>query len=59
MAAELIHSATLLHDDVIDDGEQRRGEPAAQVLYGNASSILSGDWLLIQALKAHPTGGAD
>lgn len=51
VAAELIHGATLLHDDVIDMGELRRGAPAARVLHGNAASILSGDWLLIQGLK--------
>jgi len=51
VAAELIHSATLLHDDVIDVGDQRRGAAAARILYGNAASILSGDWLLVQGMK--------
>jgi octaprenyl-diphosphate synthase len=50
-AAELIHSATLLHDDVIDEGEQRRNRPAARVLWGNLVSVLSGDLLLTRALQ--------
>ncbi len=51
VAAELVHSASLLHDDVIDDGQTRRGRPCPRVLWGNTISVLSGDLLFLQALR--------
>ena len=51
VAAELIHNATLLHDDVVDNAARRRGRPTARVELGNAASIFAGDYLLIEALQ--------
>lgn len=49
-AIELIHLATLFHDDVIDEVEVRRGRPSAKAKYGNHASVLAGDFALSEAL---------
>jgi octaprenyl-diphosphate synthase len=50
-AVEFMHTATLLHDDVVDESDMRRGKAAARVLWGNEASVLVGDFLLGQAFK--------
>jgi octaprenyl-diphosphate synthase len=48
---ELIHAATLVHDDVIDGAETRRGRPSTNVKWGNHTCVLAGDWLYMQAFQ--------
>jgi octaprenyl-diphosphate synthase len=50
-AVEFMHTATLLHDDVVDESEMRRGRLAARMVWGNEASVLVGDFLLGQAFK--------
>ena len=50
-SVEFMHTATLLHDDVVDESEMRRGRLAARMLWGNEASVLVGDFLLGQAFK--------
>jgi octaprenyl-diphosphate synthase len=48
---EIIHTATLVHDDIIDEAQTRRGRPAANTQWGNSKCVLAGDWLYMQAFK--------
>ncbi|MEE3058650.1 MAG: polyprenyl synthetase family protein, partial [Pseudomonadota bacterium] len=50
-AVEFMHTATLLHDDVVDDSDLRRGKPTARKIWGNPTSVLVGDFLLGQAFR--------
>ncbi len=49
---ELIHTATLVHDDVIDEADTRRGRPSTNSRWGNHMSVLAGDWLYMQAFNS-------
>jgi octaprenyl-diphosphate synthase len=48
---EMIHTATLVHDDIIDEAQTRRGRPSANTQWGNSKCVLAGDWLYMQAFK--------
>lgn len=51
VAAELIHMASLIHDDVIDESSTRRGKPTTNSLYGDHAAILTGDYLFAEAFN--------
>src|SRR4051812_47826204 len=51
VVVELIHAATLIHDDILDGADKRRGQPSANAKWGNAISVLLGDCLFAHALK--------
>ncbi|MEI3604731.1 heptaprenyl diphosphate synthase component II [Pseudogracilibacillus sp. SE30717A] len=55
VALELIHMATLVHDDVVDDAELRRGKPTIKYLYGNRVAMYTGDYILARALEVITT----
>jgi octaprenyl-diphosphate synthase len=48
---EMVHTATLVHDDIIDGADTRRGRPSANTAWGNEKCVLAGDWLYMQAFK--------
>jgi octaprenyl-diphosphate synthase len=48
---EMLHTATLIHDDVIDIAKTRRGRPSINIVWGNHTSVLAGDWLYMQAFQ--------
>jgi len=48
---EMVHTATLVHDDIIDGADVRRGRPSANTTWGNEKCVLAGDWLFMQAFK--------
>src|SRR6185369_13071530 len=48
---EFLHTATLVHDDIIDDADTRRKQPTVNALYGNETAVLMGDWLYMSAFE--------
>ena len=48
---EMVHTATLVHDDIIDGAETRRGRPSPNTTWGNEKCVLAGDWLYMQAFR--------
>jgi octaprenyl-diphosphate synthase len=48
---EMVHTATLVHDDIIDGADRRRGRPSANTAWGNEKCVLAGDWLYMQAFR--------
>ena len=49
---EMLHTATLVHDDIIDEADTRRGRPSSNTTWGNSKCVLAGDWLYMQSFSA-------
>lgn len=51
VCVEMLHNASLLHDDIIDRADTRRGQPSVNARWGNATAVLVGDWILAQIMR--------
>ncbi len=51
LTLELLHNASLIHDDIVDESDKRRGEPSVRALFGNKAAVLAGDYLLSASLE--------
>lgn len=51
LTLELLHNASLVHDDIVDESDKRRGEPSVRALFGNKAAVLAGDYLLSSSLE--------
>lgn len=57
LTLELLHNASLVHDDIVDDSDMRRGRPSVRSVYGNKVAVLAGDYLLSTALESVALSG--
>ena len=57
LTLELLHNASLVHDDIVDESDERRGVPSARALFGNKAAVLAGDYLLSASLESASLSG--
>ena len=57
LTLELLHNASLVHDDIVDESDTRRGEPSVRAIFGNKAAVLAGDYLLSSALESASLSG--
>lgn len=57
LTLELLHNASLVHDDIVDESDKRRGRPSVRAMFGNKAAVLAGDYLLSSSLESAALSG--